>query len=398
MGLNATLLGLLIAIPSFSGSLLRIPFALWSDKVGSRKSLLILLITSIIGMFGLFVIISTSYHSNKINIDLYPLFILFGALAGCGIATSSSGISQTSYWYPANEQGKALGFYGGIGNLAPGIFLIIVPVALSIEGLGGSFLVWTILLILGTLIYYKIGQNAWYFQFRKKSIPEERALELAISKGQELFPNENIMANLKNSSKNIKTWILVGLYFTSFGGFIALAPWFPNYWLNYYSTGNINIVVATIAFGSFIAGIFVISSSIIRVYAGSIADKITGEKSTLIGAIILLLGSCCMTFSTISVLSIVALFIIALGMGIMNAAVYKLIPIYVPEAVGGAAGWIAGIGGFGGFVIPPILGFFVDIYGKAGYAYGFTIFDLLGLICLFLVFLLFKFNQNENKY
>ena len=45
MGLNATLIGLLVAMPNLTGSLFRIPFAAWTDKVGSRNPLLILLYT-----------------------------------------------------------------------------------------------------------------------------------------------------------------------------------------------------------------------------------------------------------------------------------------------------------------------------------------------------------------
>ena len=60
--------------------------------------------------------------------------------------------------------------------------------------------------------------------------------------------------------------------------------------------------------------------------------------------------------------------ILALGMGFANAAVFKLVPKYSPKAVGGAAGIIGGLGAFGGFAIPPIMGLFVKINGAAGYS------------------------------
>ena len=34
----------------------------------------------------------------------------------------------------------------------------------------------------------------------------------------------------------------------------------------------------------------------------------------------------------------------AVGMGLQNAAIFKLVPHYVPKAVGGAAGWARGTG------------------------------------------------------
>lgn len=394
MGLSATLVGLLVAIPNLTGSLLRIPFAAWTDKIGSRKPLLILLYMSIIGMAGLLLTIILFFKPENMSQSYYPLFILFGALAGCGIATFSVGISQTSYWFPKEKQGKVLGFYGGVGNLAPGIFLLIVPFALSIGGLSGSYLFWLVLLASGTLVFYKIGQNAWYFQLVEKGVPKEEAKEISKSHGQELFPSGKVIESLKISAKKWRTWVLVGLYFTSFGGFIALAPWFPKYWFNFHTTGNIDFTFATIAIGSVLAGIFVIIGSITRVYAGNIADKITGEKTTLLGILVLLAGSILMTLFTNFLIDFVALLIMGIGMGVMNAAVFKLVPKYVPDAVGGAAGWVGGLGAFGGFVIPPIMGAFVDDFSKPGYAYGFSVFIVLALVCMFFVFILSKNKEN----
>lgn len=69
-------------------------------------------------------------------------------------------------------------------------------------------------------------------------------------------------------------------------------------------------------------------------------------------------------------------------MGVANAAVFKLVPRYVPEAVGGASGWVGGLGAFGGFVVPPLLGLFVDKMGKVGYARGFLVYVVLALLSI----------------
>ena len=50
MHLDPILIGLLVAIPSLSGSLLRIPFGAWVDTTGGRKPFLILLWLSVVGM------------------------------------------------------------------------------------------------------------------------------------------------------------------------------------------------------------------------------------------------------------------------------------------------------------------------------------------------------------
>lgn len=52
----------------------------------------------------------------------------------------------------------------------------------------------------------------------------------------------------------------------------------------------------------------------------------------------------------------------------------KLVPVYVSEGVGGANGWVGGLGAFGGFVFPPLMGRLVDISPQYGYGLGFLLF------------------------
>ena len=56
---------------------------------------------------------------------------LLALLCGCGIATFSVGAGQTAYWFPQRKQGVALAIFGGVGNLAPGLFSFLIPIALS---------------------------------------------------------------------------------------------------------------------------------------------------------------------------------------------------------------------------------------------------------------------------
>ena len=125
MQLSPLLVGLLVAAPQLTGSLLRIPFGAWVDKVGGRLPMLVLFGISIVGMWGLVFILVTVPH---VTAALYPVILLFGFMSGCGVATFSVGIPQVSYWFPRNRQGTALGIYGGVGNLAPGLFTLILPV------------------------------------------------------------------------------------------------------------------------------------------------------------------------------------------------------------------------------------------------------------------------------
>ena len=151
MNLTPVMVGLLVAIPSLSGSLLRIPFGAWVDTTGGRKPFLVLLWLSVVGMLGLLLVVYFLYP-DRLTTGLYPLLLLLGVLSGCGIATFSVGIGQVSYWFPQSRQGSALGAYAGIGNLAPGLFSFLLPLVLGGWGLAGAYLAWLLFLVVGVVL------------------------------------------------------------------------------------------------------------------------------------------------------------------------------------------------------------------------------------------------------
>ncbi|ABG85425.1 MFS transporter [Clostridium perfringens] len=388
VNLNPVLLALLIAAPNLSGSLLRIPFSAWVDTTGGRKPLIVLLLLSIIGMGGLYVVLA--FFSDNLNQYYYLLFAL-GLLSGCGIATFSVGVSQASYWFPKSKQGVALGIYGGVGNLAPGIFALLIPnLALPLLGLPGSYLAWLIFLIVGTVIYIKIGQNAWYFQLVDKGINKDEAKEIASKDyGQELFPKGKASETLLISAKSWKTWALVFIYFTTFGGFLALTGWFPNYWMTYF---GLNMKVAGL-----LTALYSILTSLTRIYGGKVADKNGGEITTIVSLGIALIGAICMTFASTMTLAIIGIILLAIGMGVANAAVFKIVPNAVPEAMGGASGWIGGLGALGGFLIPPVMASFLNRSGFAGYSQGFSVFIVLIIIAIGVIALFQALQKKSAK-
>ena len=69
-------------------------------------------------------------------------------------------------------------------------------------------------------------------------------------------------------------------------------------------------------------------------------------------------------------------------MGVGNGAVFKMVPKYVPHAVGGASGLVGGFGALGGFVIPPTLGLFAGALGDAGYSGGFFVYVVLAVAAI----------------
>jgi len=372
MHLGGLALGLLVAAPQLTGSLLRIPFGAWVDRVGGRLPMITLFCLSLVGMWGLVFILLTA---KTLTVASYPIIVMFGFLSGCGVASFSVGIPQVSYWYPQKRQGTALGAYGGIGNLAPGLFTLMLPYAIAAWGLAGSYFAWFTFLIVGTGIYAWLARDAYFFQLRKQGVDAEKSREIARAKGQELFPNERVWQAIITAAEEPRTWGLVALYFVSFGGFLALTAWFPTYWINLH---HMDIKSAAMLGG---LG-FSLLAAAIRVVGGIISEKIGGERTAILSFIAVLAGALILTFLLDFNSDLAGELLIALGMGVGNAAVFKMVPKYVPEAVGGAAGLVGGLGALGGFLIPPFLGAVVDAMGIQGYAGGFFAYVVLAVMAI----------------
>lgn len=112
----------------------------------------------------------------------------------------------------------------------------------------------------------------------------------------------------------------------------------------------------------------------------------------------MLLGTVCMIIANSLPLAIIGILLLAIGMGVTNAAVFKILPKEVPQAIGGASGWVGGLGAFGGFVIPPIMASFIDRTGGnlSGFSKGFLVFSALTIISLVIVGI-FKVNSKTSQ-
>lgn len=384
IALSPTDKGLLLSIAALTGSLFRIPFAAWVDTTGGKKPILSLLLMAFVGMLGIFVMLY-SLTPEQIK-EKFGLLLFFGALAGCGIATFSPGIGQTSYWFSQSQQGKALGIYAGVGNLAPGIFvLIITNILIKNLEMKTIYLLWTTMLAIGIVIYIFIGQNAWFFQLRKQGVSEEEAKEIAKEKyGQEIFPKGTVIQSLVNSAKVWQTWVMVFIYFFSFGGFLALTNWFKEFFQYYHGM--------TVAVAGLLTAAYSIGASLSRVFSGGIGDKIGGRKLTNIALLISLVGTLLLGTNGNFGINILGLLCMTVGMGVVNAGVFKMLPAFVPSAVGGAAGWVGGLGAFGGFVLPNITSSFLTEGASqdAGYLKGFLVYTVLVVLALVVVNILPK--------
>ncbi len=388
MHLSPAQVGLLVAMPMLTGSLLRIPFGAWVDRNGGKLPFLILLLASLVGIGGLYWMLLTLYPAH-LGVGSYPMLLGFGALGGCGIATFSVGIGQVSYWSPKSQQGKALAFYAGFGNTSPGLVAIILPLIIAAGGLWMGYFVSLVIVLAGIALYVVLGFDAPYFQLLRRGHAPTQARAAALKQGQELFPAPSISRALLDSAASWRTWPLVALYFTSFGGFLALTAWLPTFWSSYYHAPHWVALGLTAGFSLF--------SSLIRVPGGGWSDRLGGEKVAFAAFAVLLLGAALMSAASSFALSVLGEVCVAAGMGVANAAVFKLVPHYVPDAVGGTAGWVGGLGALGGFVVPPLLGRIAEGMGAVGYARGYLVYVALALASLLLTALLYATRHGAKR-
>lgn len=375
LGLSPFQAGLLAGIPNLTGSLLRIPFGAWVDKGGGRKPFLTLLTLTLVGMAGLILMLRTAYPDNMEG--TYPLLLLLGVFIGSGIASFSVGIPQVSYWFPRARQGGPLGIYAGLGNTAPGLFSWLLPAVVASLGILMAYGLWFVALLAITVIYALFMRDAPSFQFQKQGVEvdEER---LKNEYGQDLIPTGSTWEGLKRAAQEPPTWALVFFYFISFGGFLALTAWLPTYWTQTYAVAATTAGLLTMTFS--------LITALIRVPGGMLSDQVSIRYALTGNFLLIILGTLIVAFSQSFYVSVVATILIAMGMGLQNAIVFKLVAHYVPRAVGGASGWIGGLGALSGFLVPPLMGAIAGaVGGPMAYARGFLVMAALAVVGVLVV-------------
>jgi nitrate/nitrite transporter NarK len=113
-----------------------------------------------------------------------------------------------------------------------------------------------------------------------------------------------------------------------------------------------------------------------------------GENTASLALLIAPVGSLLLTGSHQFELSFPGVILLGVGMGVCNAAVFRMAPQAAPQAIGGATGGVGGLGALGGFVLPPVMAFAVRNLGTQGYAIGFVAFVFLTLFSLWMTWIL----------
>jgi len=148
------------------------------------------------------------------------------------------------------------------------------------------------------------------------------------------------------------------IYSLTFGGFVGLASYLSIFFRDQYHMTKVeagDLTTIVVIFGSFL-----------RPVGGMLADKLGGYRMLLV-----LLTGVALALAAVGTLPpvtfAVGLLAVAMGMlGMGNGSVFQLVPQRFPDSVGIMTGVVGAAGGFGGFLLPSVLGTMKDSTGSFG--------------------------------
>jgi NNP family nitrate/nitrite transporter-like MFS transporter len=338
LGLNATEFGLLTAMPVLSGSLIRVPLGIWTDKYGGRIVLAVLMAITVPAIFLM------SYATA------YWHFLVIGLVLGLAGGSFSVGTPYVARWFPRHRQGMAMGVFGA-GNSGAAVNKFLAPALLVAFG-------WTMVpqvyaaVMLGTLILF------WLFSH---------------SDPTHLVPSNVRFVDQLKALKDPKVLKYCQYYSIVFGGYVALSLWMVQYYVGEF---GLDIRVAAL-----LAAAFSLPGGVLRAIGGMLSDKFGAHQVTWwvmwVSWICLFLLSYPQTEMTIltvdgprtfhiglNVYMFTALmFILGIAWAFGKASTFKYISDEYPQNIGAISGIVGLAGGLGGFVLPIMFGALMDLTG-----------------------------------
>jgi MFS transporter, NNP family, nitrate/nitrite transporter len=309
---QAGLKGLLIGVPILTGSLLRVPLGMLSDRFGGRRVALALLTF-------LFAPLSLAWLAPAGTGTLVPVSILLGT-AGASFAVV---LPLASRWYPADRQGLVMGI-AAAGNSGTVIANIFAPRLASWLGWQNVFGLALIPLAVVLILFLVLAKEAPAGGQARRSADYLSAL-----------------------SEPDAAW-LCAYYCVTFGGYVGLSSFLPVFLHDQFGVTPVvaGTLTAVAAFGG----------SMSRPIGGYLADRIGGVR--MLQALLLVIGAAYLVVASATAIPLAAAAVlvtmIALGLG--NGVVFQLVPLRFPREIGIVTGLVGAAGGVGGFLFPTLMG------------------------------------------
>jgi len=330
--------GLMVAVPTLGGAVLRIVNGVLGDRIGQKLT----------GTINQVIVIAGLLVGWWFGIDSFAGTLAIGLILGFAGASFAVALPLASRWYPPEHQGKAMGL-AGMGNSGT------VLAALFAPALAGAF-GWNAVLGLATI-----------------PLAVVLAIYLVAAKDSPHQPPPKPLSAYLDLLKEADAWWLMLFYGVTFGGFVGLSSSLSIWFADAFD-------LSAVGAGYCAAGC-VFAGSLVRPLGGALADRFGGTRtlSRVYLVVAMLLGAIGLGSASLSV-SLVLFIGVMIALGIGNGAVFQLVPQRFGSEIGTMTGLVGFAGGVGGFYLAVSLGFAHQFTGSP--AAGFLIFAGLALAAL----------------
>ena len=338
LGLNATEFGLLAATPVLTGSLIRVPLGLWTDRYGGRIVFFVLMLCCVVPIWLI------GYATQ------YWHFLVLGLFVGMAGGSFSVGTPYVARWFKKDQQGFAMGVFGA-GNSGAALNKFVAPVI--VVAIGWQFVpqIYAVAMLVTAILF-------WFFSHSDPS---------------HLAPAKVTLREQLATLKDPNVWKYCQYYSIVFGGYVALSLWMVQYYVGEY---GMDIRVAAL-----LAACFSLPGGVLRAAGGWLADKQGAHNVTWwvlwVSWICLFILSYPQTDFTVlgidgpktfhiglNVWVFTALmFVMGIAWAFGKASVFKYIADEYPHNIGAISGIVGLAGGMGGFVLPIMFGALQDFTG-----------------------------------
>ncbi|WP_156173764.1 MFS transporter [Cupriavidus basilensis] len=360
LGLSETEFGLLAATPVLSGSLVRVPLGIWTDRYGGRIVFFVLMLATVIPIWMI-------SHATTL-----PQLLVLGLFVGLAGGSFSVGTPYVARWFPRSRQGLAMGIFGA-GNSGSALTKFVAPAL--IVAAGGS---WTVVPRVYAVAMLVTAVLFWIFS---SSDPAHRVPSSASLRAQ--------FAMLRDP----RVWRYSQYYSVVFGGYVGLSLWMTKYYIGEY---GFDIKIAAL-----LAACFSLPGGVLRAIGGWISDRYGAHRTTW-----WVMWVCWVAFFVLSYpqtdfiihtargpqafhigLSAlpftVLLFVVGIAMAVGKASVFKFIANDFGHNLGAVSGVVGLAGGLGGFILPVLFGLLADLSGVRSSCFML----LYGTVCVSLVWM-----------
>lgn len=345
LGLNETQFGVLVALPVLTGSLIRLPLGMWTDKFGGRIVFFILMLSTVVPIW----LISRATE--------YWQFLVTGLFVGVAGGSFTVGIAYCARWFPRHRQGLAMGIFGA-GNTGAAVNKLVAPTIVVAYGWTMVPQVYAVMMLVTAILF-------WLFTYTD----EEHATDTS-------------HVTLREQLRVLKdpvVWRYSQYYSIVFGGYVAMSLWMTKYYISEY---GFDLQAAAL-----LAAAFSIPGGVLRAVGGWFSDKYGAHTITWwvlwIALVCLFFLSYPQTHVTIqtttgartfhiglnATIFTVVMFTMGVAFAIGKASVFKYISDDYSSNIGVVSGVVGLAGGMGGFILPIMFGALVDLTGVRSSAF-----------------------------